>query len=95
MLLKDVADIIFSFPQKSKVTLENNWLWLSSICLQEDNRIFEPQEENNFIPDDKLTAKEMYEASSAYWNPIFKEEDLCKAEYLFQGKVKVLEEINK
>ena len=50
---------------------------------------------NNFIPDDELTAKEMYEASSAYWNPIFKEEDLCKAEYLFQGKVKVLEEINK
>ena len=50
---------------------------------------------NSFIPDDKLTAKEMYEASSAYWNPIFKEEDLCKAEYLFQGKVKVLEEINK
>ena len=50
MLLKDVADIIFSFPQKSKVTLENNWLWLSSICLQEDNRILEPQEENNFIP---------------------------------------------
>ena len=50
---------------------------------------------NNFIPDDKLTAKEMYEASSAYWNPIFKEKDLCKAEYLFQGKVKVLEEINK
>ena len=50
---------------------------------------------NNFIPDDKLTAKEMYEASSAYWNPVFSEEDLCKAEYLFQGKVKVLEEINK
>ena len=50
---------------------------------------------NNFIPDDELTAREMYEASSAYWNPIFKEEDLCKAEYLFQGKVKVLEEINK
>ena len=50
---------------------------------------------DSFIPDDELTAKEMYEASSAYWNPIFKEEDLCKAEYLFQGKVKVLEKINK
>lgn len=50
---------------------------------------------DSFIPDDELTAKEMYEASSAYWNPIFKEEYLCKAEYLFQGKVKVLEEINK
>ena len=48
---------------------------------------------DDFIPDDELTAKEMYEASSNYWNPTFKEEDLCKAEYLFQGKVKVLEKI--
>ena len=52
MLLKDVADILFSFPQKSKETLENNWLWLSSSCLQEDNRILTLQEENNFIPDE-------------------------------------------
>lgn len=50
---------------------------------------------DDFIPDDELTAKEMYETSSNYWNPTFKEEDLCKAEYLFQGKVKVLEKINK
>ena len=48
---------------------------------------------DSFIPDDELTAKEMYEASFDYWNPTFKEEDLCKAEYLFQGKVKVLEKI--
>ena len=48
---------------------------------------------DSFIPDDELTSKEMYEASSNYWNPTFKEEDLCKAEYLFQGKVKVLEKI--
>ena len=48
-----------------------------------------------FIPDNNLTVKEMYEASSAYWNPVFNEDDLCKAEYLFQGKVKVLEKINK
>ena len=54
MLLKDVADIIFSFPQKSQETLGNNWLWLSSSCLQEDNRILDPQEENNFIPDEGL-----------------------------------------
>ena len=50
---------------------------------------------DSFIPDDELTTKEMYEASSAYWNPMFSEDDLCKAEYLFQGKVKVLEKINK
>ena len=50
---------------------------------------------DSFIPDNELTAKEMYESSFNYWNPIFKEEDLCKAEYLFQGKVKVLEKIDK
>lgn len=50
---------------------------------------------DSFIPDDELTAKEMYEAASNYWNPIFNEEDLCKAEYLFQGKVKVLEKIDR
>ena len=50
---------------------------------------------DSFIPDDELTAKEMYEASSVYWNPTFRKEDLCKAEYLFQGKVKVLEKISR
>ena len=50
---------------------------------------------DSFIPDDELTAKEMYQVSSKYWNPVFSEDDLCKAEYLFQGKVKVLEKINK
>ena len=50
---------------------------------------------DSFISDDELTAKEMYEASSNYWNPAFKEEDLCKAEYLFQGKVKVLKKIDR
>ena len=50
---------------------------------------------DSFIPDNELTAKEMYESSFNYWNPIFKEEDLCKAEYLFQGKVKVLEKVDR
>lgn len=50
---------------------------------------------DSFIPDDLLTTKEMYDVSYNYWNPAFKEEDLCKAEYLFQGKVKVLKKINK
>lgn len=38
---------------------------------------------DSFIPDDELTAKEMYQVSSKYWNPVFSEDDLCKAEYLF------------
>ena len=49
---------------------------------------------DSFIPNDELTTKEMYEASSIYWNPIFSEENLCKAEYLFQGKIKILKKIN-
>lgn len=50
---------------------------------------------DSFIPNDELTTKEMYNVSSKYWNPVFNEDNLCKAEYLFQGKVKVLEKINK
>ena len=50
---------------------------------------------DSFIPNDELTTKEMYNVSSKYWNPVFNEDDLCKAEYLFQGKVKVLEKINR
>ena len=50
---------------------------------------------DSFIPNDELTTKEMYNVSSKYWNPVFNEDDLCKVEYLFQGKVKVLEKINK
>ena len=48
---------------------------------------------DSFIPDDELTTKEMYEASSIYWNPVFRKDALEKAEYLFQGKVKVLDKI--
>ena len=50
---------------------------------------------DSFIPNDELTTKEMYNVSSKYWNPVFNEDDLCKAEYLIQGKVKVLEKINR
>ena len=50
---------------------------------------------DTFIPDNNLTVKEMYEKSFKYWNPSFSEEDLCKAEYLFQGKVKVLEKVDR
>ena len=47
-----------------------------------------------FIPDDDLNAIESYEFSKKYWNPIFgTEEQEEKAEYLFQGKVKILERV--
>lgn len=45
-----------------------------------------------FIPDDILTNEEMYEFAKKYWNPIFTENiEEKRAEYLFQGKVKILE----
>ena len=44
-----------------------------------------------FIPDDILTNDEMYEYTEKYWNPIFTEDiEEKRAEYLFQGKVKIL-----
>ena len=49
---------------------------------------------DKFIPDDELTLKEMYNFSEKYWNPKFENEDEeTKAEYLFQGKARVLERI--
>lgn len=47
-----------------------------------------------FIPDDYLTVLEMYEAAQKYWNPIFEtKQQKNSVEYLFQGKVKILEKI--
>lgn len=46
-----------------------------------------------YIPNDNLTNKDMYEVSSKYWNPEFNKETDKKAEYLFQGKVKILKKM--
>lgn len=54
MLIKEVAEIIFSFPQKTQNPVVNVGRWLSSNCLQEDNKLLEPQEEYNFISDENL-----------------------------------------
>ncbi len=54
MLLKEVADIIFSFPQKDDCATAKPGLWLSSGCLLPDNKILNPKEETTFIPDDNL-----------------------------------------
>lgn len=49
---------------------------------------------HEFIPDDRLNVKEMYDSSEYYWNPIFKNElEERHTEYLFQGKLKILEKI--
>ena len=49
---------------------------------------------DKFIPDDELNIEESIQASERYWNPIFTtEEEENKAEFLFQGKVKILEKI--
>ena len=49
---------------------------------------------DEFIPDDHLNAIECYQASERYWNPIFDTQEQEKsAEFLFQGKVKILEQV--
>lgn len=49
-----------------------------------------------FIPNDEWTTQEMFQASKRYWEPVFNtKEEKEKREYLFQGKVKILEEIKK
>ena len=48
-----------------------------------------------FIPDDHFTLEEMYNQAEKYWNPNFEQEhSLEQVEYLFQGKVKILERID-
>lgn len=48
-----------------------------------------------FIPDDYLPLEHMYKSSSRYWHPNFEEgESLEQAEYLFQGKVKILQKLD-
>lgn len=50
---------------------------------------------DSFIPDDDINFETSLAAAERYWNPNFEtEEQEKKAEYLFQGRVKVLEKIN-
>lgn len=49
---------------------------------------------DSFIPDANMSFIERYKASEKYWNPVFKtDKDEREAEYLFQGKLKIIEEI--
>lgn len=49
---------------------------------------------DSFIPDDELSPIESYVFSKKYWDPTFEtEEQEKKVEYLFQGKVKILEKL--
>ncbi len=44
-----------------------------------------------WLPDIKLCVEQMYKEAALYWNPPYTEES--DREYLFQGKVKVLEQL--
>lgn len=49
---------------------------------------------DSFIPTNELTISEMNNMAYRYWNPTFQtKEEEEKAEYLFQGKVKVMERL--
>lgn len=45
------------------------------------------------LPDDSASIIQMYEQAKEYWNPDLTKVDESKNEYLFQGKLKVLEKI--
>lgn len=49
-----------------------------------------------FLPAETLKVSEMRKEAEKYWNPNFQtEEEMLSSEYLFQGKVKVMEKVNK
>ena len=49
---------------------------------------------DTFIPNNNLNMIESFETAKNYWNPVFQTaEDEEKAEYLFQGKVKILSKV--
>ena len=50
---------------------------------------------DSFLPDDYYTYENMLKCADMYWNPKFENQiQEEKAEYLFQGKVKILEKVN-
>ena len=62
--------------------------------LQLNGNLFKSSDK--FIPNDYLKMYEINELAKKYWDPIFTtEEEENKAEYLFQGNVKVLRKVNK
>lgn len=70
---------------------------------ENDTELFELELNGNlfkssdkFLPNDYLRMHEINEQSKKYWDPKFEtEEEDNKAEYLFQGKVKILKKVNK
>lgn len=70
---------------------------------ENDTELFELELNGNlfkssdiFIPNDNLRMHEINEQSKKYWDPTFETEEADnKAEYLFQGKVKILKKVNK
>lgn len=50
---------------------------------------------DEFLPDDGLSYKDVYNSAEKYWNPNFKEiYDPYKIEYLFKGNVRILKKYN-
>lgn len=77
--------------------LEQLKFWNNMICL--DNKIcFKVSVTGNlfkssdlFIPNDDLSFKESLDAAHRYWNPDFSNVNDDGVEYLFKGKLKILE----
>ena len=80
-----------NFWNKELIKESNGQLDLYKVLVS--GELFKSSDE--FIPDNHLNYETMLKESEKYWDPVFendKQEE--KAEYLFQGKVKILEKIN-
>ena len=72
-----------------KRNLDNN-NYLKLCKLQISGKLFKSSD--LYLPDNELNMEDMYNAAERYWNPDFKDQKANKSvEYLFQGKVKILE----
>lgn len=77
--------------------------WESTLSSKDDLDLFKVSVTGNlfkssdaFLPDEGITFGEMINMAKKYWEPNFeKEHHETQAEYLFQGKIKILERINK
>ena len=78
------------FWKKQLISEEHDNLDLYKVSLT--GNLFKSSD--SFLPDDYYTYENMLKCADEYWNPKFENEvQEEKAEYLFQGKVKILEKV--
>ena len=66
---------------------------LQLLLVEIEGKLFKSSD--SFFPSKKLCISKKIEDSKRYWNPVFKtKEESNKAEFLFQGKIKILKRLD-